>query len=146
MAKKKVTINRFIKENYFLSNFYPCEFEYGGYTYACAEAAFQAQKVARDEDRQQFVGLLGNQAKYLGRSVELRSDWEEVKLDIMKNVRSAKFTQNEDLKKKLIDTGNATLIEGNWWGDQYWGVCGDIGENRLGKLLMELRKELSESV
>ena len=148
MAKKKKTtrvIDRVIKENYFLSNFYPCTIEYGGLIYACAEAAFQAQKVIDDSEKEKFVGLFGSQAKYLGRKAALRPDWEEVKVDIMKNVLYAKFTQNEDLKQQLIATEDAELIEKNWWGDQFWGVCGDIGENKLGILLMELRKELTES-
>lgn len=145
MANTAQTIDRFIKNYYFLSNFYQSEMEYGGIVYQCAEAAFQAQKVTDDAKKQEFANLLGNQAKALGRKVELRSDWEDVKLDIMNNVLYAKFTQNESLKQQLLDTGDAMLIEGNWWGDQYWGVCGGIGENHLGKLLMNLRALLGTS-
>ena len=50
---------------------------------------------------------------------------------------------NPDLKEKLLATGNEELVEGNWWGDQYWGICDGIGKNKLGKLLMKVRKELA---
>ena len=63
----------------------------------------------------------------------------------MKELLMAKFSQNEDLKKKLLDTGDATLIEGNTWGDKYWGVCKGVGKNRLGELLMEVREELKQN-
>ena len=45
------------------------------------------------------------------------------------------------MASRLINTGDAILIEGNTWGDTYWGVCDGVGENRLGKLLMEVREE-----
>ena len=67
---------------------------------------------------------------------------KEVKTNIMYDICLAKFTQNQDLKEKLLKTGNAILIEGNWWNDTYWGVCNGIGENNLGKILMKIREEL----
>ena len=54
----------------------------------------------------------------------------------------AKFTQNEDLKEKLLATGNDILEEGNTWGDRVWGTVNGVGENRLGKILMRVREEL----
>ena len=62
----------------------------------------------------------------------------------MEDICRAKFTQNEELKKKLIDTGDATLIEGNTWNDTFWGVCNGVGENNLGKILMKIREELKD--
>ena len=56
----------------------------------------------------------------------------------------AKFFQNEDLGQKLMNTGDAVLIEGNYWGDRYWGVCNGEGQNKLGKILMKIREELFE--
>ena len=90
----------------------------------------------------EFTELNPSKAKQLGRKVKLRKDWEEVKTNIMYDICLAKFTQNQDLKEKLLKTGNAILIEGNWWNDTYWGVCNGIGENNLGKILMKIREEL----
>lgn len=85
-----------------------------------------------------------SQAKKLGRSVSLRPDWEDIKIDIMYNICKAKFTQNETLKTKLLKTGDATLIEGNTWGDKIWGQVNGVGENNLGKILMRIREELKD--
>ena len=65
-----------------------------------------------------------------------------MKIDIMRQVLKSKFTQNPELKAKLIATGDAELIEGNNWNDRFWGVCRGVGQNHLGKLLMEVRAEL----
>ena len=78
----------------------------------------------------------------LGRRIELRPDWEEVKIEIMRQVLKSKFTHNPELREKLIATGNTELIEGNNWNDRFWGVCRGVGKNHLGKLLMEIRAEL----
>ena len=72
----------------------------------------------------------------------LRNDWEKVKDEIMYNICLCKFTQNEELKQKLLNTGNAELIEGYTWNDTYWGICRGRGKNHLGKILMQIREEL----
>ncbi|KAJ2991714.1 hypothetical protein HDV02_003509 [Globomyces sp. JEL0801] len=78
------------------------------------------------------------------RSLPLRTDWEEVKEDIMREALYAKFTQHEHLKGLLISTGDALLVE-HTKNDRYWGDGGDgSGKNRLGYLLMELRELLKE--
>jgi len=53
-----------------------------------------------------------------------------------------KFARHPGLKASLRQTGNARLVEGNWWGDTFWGVCNGKGTNHLGKVLMEVRREL----
>ena len=71
-----------------------------------------------------------------------RSDWEEVKEDIMFKALQAKFTQHEDLKRMLLSTKDRRLVEHSPY-DSYWGDGGDgSGKNRLGELLMRLRKDL----
>ena len=60
----------------------------------------------------------------------------------MLNVVRAKFDQHPDLAQKLLETGDEELVEGNTWGDRYWGVCGGKGKNMLGKILMRVREEL----
>ena len=74
----------------------------------------------------------------------MRSDWEEVKNKVMYEIVLAKFTQNSDLKEKLLATGDEHLEEGNTWGDTIWGTVDGVGENRLGKILMRVRDELNE--
>ena len=63
----------------------------------------------------------------------------------MYRIVKAKFEQNEQLKKQLLHTGRAKLIEGNWWKDTFWGVHEGVGENHLGKILMKVRKELNNA-
>ena len=64
----------------------------------------------------------------------------------------AKFSQNKDLQKKLLDTKDMELEETNWWHDNCWGNCvcdkckDIIGENKLGKILMRIREELRKEI
>ena len=94
------------------------------------------------EQRKNFLGLDPSSAKRKGRRVKLRNDWEEVKDQIMYEIVLNKFSQNEELRKKLIATGDEYLEEGNTWYDTYWGVCNGKGKNKLGKILMQVREEL----
>ncbi len=135
-------ISEFKHSFYFLSNFYPVPFYYKGVQFLNAEAAFQAQK---DPKRQKEFSCLGpSEAKRLGRRVELREDWELVKESEMFDIVQAKFQQNPELAKKLLETGNAVLIEGNQWHDNIWGSCTcdrckNQGSNKLGRILMAVR-------
>ena len=126
---------------YFLSNFYAAPVTWEGITYQNNEAAFQSAKVTPD-NRKAFAKLNASDAKKLGRQVSLREDWEVVKDNIMYEICLAKFTQNEELKEKLLATGHDMLEEGNTWGDKVWGTVNGVGENRLGKILMRVREEL----
>lgn len=135
-AKEKV-IDSFTDDYNFLSNFYPCRIEAYGYCFNSVEAAFQAAKcLSRAEE---FTTLSAASAKRLGKKVELRPDWEKVKLDIMSDLLYKKF-KNPELRGKLLATKDAILIEGNHWHDTYWGVCRGKGANHLGKQLMEIRE------
>lgn len=138
-------IDRFNGEYEFLSNFYETKITWQGITYRNVEAAYQAQKCP--ECSHEFINLTGAEAKKLGKTVPLASNWEFRKLMVMKNLVYLKFAENEDLKQKLLSTGNEYIEEGNWWGDIYWGVCTNkkynhVGENYLGKILMEVRQIL----
>ena len=77
----------------------------------------------------------------MGRHLPLRPDWEDVKLSVMEGLLRQKFRE-EPFKSQLKATGDAQLVEGNYWGDVYWGVCRGQGENHLGKLLMKIRGEI----
>jgi predicted NAD-dependent protein-ADP-ribosyltransferase YbiA (DUF1768 family) len=61
----------------------------------------------------------------------------------MRGVVLSKFTQNADLKEKLLATGKRYLEETNWWNDVTWGVCKEVGQNLLGEILMDTRAHLN---
>lgn len=149
-------ITRFWGAYGFLSNFYRHPFRYQGFTWPTAEHAFQAEKCAIGSDAQTILHLkTPAEAKAYGRKVLKRKNWEiednELnRVNTMKNILRAKFriwqpdqaTKNP-LAKRLVLTGDRELIEGNTWGDTFWGQCpiGE-GENMLGKLLMQVRSEI----
>ena len=136
-------IKGFRDEYYFLSNMYPCKIQ--GYlgTFSCAETYFQAHKSGLLSDLKRFGNLNGFEAKKLGRTVKLQENWETEKLAVMKRGLLLKFSQNEQLRKQLLATGDTYLEETNEWKDTYWGVYQGKGQNMLGVLLMEVRKELA---
>ena len=135
-------IERFAGPHRFLSNFYPAPLVWEGKYWPTAEHAYQAAKCRRSDQawRIQEAPSPGA-AKKMGRNVELRADWEEVKESVMLSIVRAKF-ENAYLRRLLLATGRAELIEGNYWGDRFWGVCRGQGENRLGKILMRVRGEI----
>jgi len=138
----KMVIDSFDGEFAFLSNFYDSPFEEEGILYPTVEHYFQAMKSKDVEGRKKIAAApTPGKAKYLGRTTELRKDWEEIKDTVMWSGLRHKF-QIPELREKLLATGNEELIEGNWWGDTTWGVCNGKGENRLGKLLMKIREEI----
>lgn len=136
-----MTIDRFHGPYRFLSNFWECEVYFEGTTYQSAEAAYQAAKTLNVNTRAVFALMPPWGAKKAGRKLQLRPDWEDVKLDVMDKILHEKF-KHPELREKLLATGDAELIEGNHWGDIIWGVCNGEGANLLGCLLMALREEL----
>jgi ribA/ribD-fused uncharacterized protein len=141
-------IVEFDGENEFLSNFYHSPIFYEGIVYPTNEHFFQAMKTLDPEERKEIAAAdTPGQAKRMGRSVTLRPDWERIKVDVMRTGLMLKFT-DAALAKKLLDTGDEELVEGNWWHDNTWGNCHCPkcsrlgGRNLLGMLLMEVRKEL----
>lgn len=132
----------FFRNEYdFLSNFYSCKITYEGITYKNAEAAFQAQKENRKTDRIVYSFVDGRTAKKWGRKAKLKEDWNKVKDNIMYEIVKNKFLQNEELKIKLKNI-KEEIVEENYWNDKYWGVCNGIGENKLGKILEKVKKEI----
>lgn len=128
-------IDDFSGEYRFLSNFY----EYRGF---CVENYYQAAKT--DDVGWKARILLAptaRDAKQWGRQAPMRPTWDDEKIAVMRSLLIVKFRATE-LAERLLDTGNARLIEGNTWGDQFWGVCDGKGKNWLGKLLMETRAVL----
>jgi ribA/ribD-fused uncharacterized protein len=134
-------IDSFKGEYEFLSNFYPATVSYEGEVYPSVEHAFQAAKTLNPQMRLKIRLSNASGAKKLGRQLDLRADWETVKVDVMRELLKAKFSDPE-LRAKLKATGEEPLVEGNWWGDTFWGVCRGQGDNHLGVLLMEIRDSL----
>ena len=140
-------IGEFKGEYRFLSNFYPAGFVYQGILWPNSEAAYQAMK-SRDRDVHLMFSTLTHpvQAKHEGRMIDpMREDWDDVKVGIMRDIVYSKFNQNPELKRKLFDTGNAILQEGNTHNDRVWGISpphSGNGKNHLGKILMDVRREL----
>lgn len=142
----KKVINKFEGEYEFLSNFARCSVVYTGNIYPTVEHTYQAAKSLDKSIQKSFTTLpTPGKAKKLGRQIELRPDWEQVKDNIMKNLLRQKFS-HEHFKSQLLATGNTQLVEGNTWNDTYWGVCNGKGLNMLGTLLMEVRSELIEEI
>lgn len=136
------SIDRFMGEYRWLSNFQTAKIEYDGILYPTTEHAYQAHK-SLDLEVRKAISYLSSpgEAKRIGNVITIRSDWELVKLDIMLDVTRLKY-ETKWLRDKLLETGNAELIEGNTWKDTFWGVCRGKGENHLGKILMKVREEI----
>jgi len=80
------------------------------------------------------------EAKRAGRLVTLTSEWEYLKVYRMWRGITMKFNHNTHIRMGLVETRDITLIEGNNWGDKFWGQVNGEGMNMLGRLLMELRE------
>lgn len=129
----------------FLSNFHDCSIQYEGLWYKNAEAAFQSAKTDDVNERLPFMNYSGREAKKEGRKVTLRSDWNNIRINVMYEICKAKFKDNYELRCKLSDTYPKQLIEGNTWGDTFWGCVSDgKGSNFLGRILMIIRDEIIE--
>jgi len=135
-------IDRFFGDYIFLSNFYLHPVHYAGETYPSVEHAFQAAKTLNLAWRERIRRApMPKDAKRLGHRVPLRPDWEQHKVAAMSTLVQAKFA-DPLLVAKLQSTGDALLVEGNTWGDRFWGVDRrtGLGLNHLGRILMAVRE------
>lgn len=141
-------IRKFTGEFAFLSNFHPSPISWDGHQFATVEHAYQAAKTLVKKEQEQIANCkTPGQAKRMGRKITLRNDWEKQKLPVMMWMIKLKF-EDPILRQKLLDTGDAHIVEGNHWHDNIWGECSckkceDIEPtNLLGTLLMEERSQL----
>lgn len=133
----------------FLSNFFPSSFYWRGLIWRTAEHAYQTAKATNPTD----AALVRNQsspgkAKRAGRLIACRSDWDDIKLELMAEIVYAKFNQSPMLRHMLASTGQRYLEEGNLHRDTFWGVYpprSGCGTNHLGWILMEVRERLSQA-
>lgn len=129
----------YFRNNYaFLSNMFPCELKINGLTFSCAEAAFQSFKTTDLEIRKTFQNIDGYEAKKLGRTIDLRDDWNEIRLEVMDAVLRVKFKQHPNLFKQLKEI-DEPIVEDNNWNDTFWGRCNNKGSNNLGMLLERIK-------
>jgi hypothetical protein len=111
------------------------------------EHAYQAAKTLDLEARERIrKAPTPGEAKKLGRRVELRDGWAEMRLEVMEAMLRMKF-RDPDLRRKLYWTRERELVEGNRWGDTFWGKTRDEtgtwqGKNHLGEILMRIREEI----
>ena len=135
-------INRFVGNYSFLNNFHPSTIYVDGISYPTIEHAYQCHKTLDQSSRDIIRNAKDPMsAKKLGRSLMLREDWDLVKVDLMRKFIRLKF-ENPILREMLVSTGDAELIQDNLWNDRFWGVCKGVGENWLGKILVEVRNEI----
>ena len=131
----------------FLSNFWPAEIEVNGLVFPTVETAYQAAKLSLDmpdrvAQQRAFTTMQPGEAKRVGKTCRLRADWNAVKIAIMTRLVAIKFARSTPLARRLQDTNPHELIEGNTWGDTFWGVCNGRGRNELGQTLMLQRTYL----
>ena len=147
-------ITNFGGEHHWLSNFHVADVMFEGIMYRSTEHAFQAAKSLDPEERDvvRRAATSGMAKRAGGRNgfVTLRSDWEQIKVEVMTVVVRDKFTRHPELRAQLLATGECHLLEGNNWHDNCWGncdcgkypECSYPGKNELGKILMKVRAEL----
>ena len=123
----------------FLSNFELGTVIYEGIKYPSSENAYQSAKSLDPKVRETFIDVTPSESKKMGRKIDCREDWDEVKYKVMYDIVLDKFTRNPYLAEMLVETGDRYLEESNHWNDTCWGVCDGIGTNWLGKILMDVR-------
>lgn len=113
-----------------------------GLVYPSTENAYQAYKTLDVGLRQPFTKYTCNESRKAGQLVKLREDWEQVKIDVMRQALERKF-ETLGLGLLLKATEPKHLEECNDWGDRFWGTVNGVGGNNLGKLLMEIRNKIN---
>lgn len=133
----------------FFSNFSRYSIILDGREWPTTEHYFQAQKYINTPRYEDIANAPTPRiAADLGRvrSIPIRPDWEEIKNEIMKKCVLEKVNTYKEIKNALISTGDQEIIEDSPI-DYYWGCGKDgTGKNMLGKILMEIRKELKEEI
>lgn len=133
-------ISEFQGQYRFLSNFWPAVVILDDIYYPSVEHAYQAAKTTHLGWRLYISesptpGIAKKRAREIPREC-LRHDWNIVKQDIMFDILQQKFSFGK-LREQLLATGEDELVEGNTWGDAFWGVCNGKGKNMLGRMFNE---------
>lgn len=137
------TIKAFKGEHVWLSNMYLVNLYYKGLVYPSSENLYHSFKNNSPQWKNTCTKTNPHTLKNRSRKITIVDDWEKIKVDVMRECLVLKFS-HQDLRDKLIATHPCIIEEGNTFGDNFWGV--DMftreGENKLGKLLMEIRDKL----
>ncbi len=131
----------------YLNNFKRADMFVYGRLWKNVESAYQAQKTLVPEEYDAiWLAKTPRIARNLGQTVSIREDWDNIKVAVMYTCVLAKFTQNHDLRALLLSTGNEDIIEDSPI-DWFWGCGADgTGKNNLGKILMQVRDDLSRYI
>ena len=145
---KEIKFYRVNDDYGYMSNFAPYPFSDGSKIWLTSEHYFQAQKFLVPEIQEkirQIASPMDAALEGRNRQNPLRSDWEEVKDEVMLQALRMKFRQNPEIARELLATGDAIIIE-HTQNDAYWADGGDgSGKNKLGLLLMQVREELKNT-
>lgn len=135
-------------ESDIMGNCYPCRIRICGLDFPSAENAFQAMRSPDPDIRASFRYMTPYRAAYAGpRMRRSMPGWNEMQKDVMRQILETKFS-DPDLRKYLLASSGPIEITNmrheNYWGSCACARCHRTGQNRLGKMLEELRSELSE--
>ena len=134
-------IKGFTGEYRWLSNFWPSPFEFNNYAWPTVEHAYVAHKAHPAKLKRTYsmvIEMTAGQAKRYGRTIDIRPDFDMIKLYLMQSLTWKKYQNNDQLLKRLMDT-TGIIEETNDWGDTFWGVCNGEGSNHLGRIIMGVR-------
>ncbi len=141
----------FYEQNFYaLSNFSSFTLRWKGLKFDTSEAAYHWEKFDTfgepENEIQEAIrtAASAHEAFKLGQlhKDKRRPDWDDVKVNIMREILRTKANQHEYIRYKLLQSDNRELIEDSWRDDFWgWGKNKD-GMNILGKLWMEIREEL----
>ncbi|PHS22263.1 MAG: hypothetical protein COA84_13985 [Robiginitomaculum sp.] len=128
----------------FLSNFWPCNISAFGYIYQSVEHAYVASKSTHSDDHLAvFLLKSPGHAKRYGRKLKIRPDFDKIKVHYMRGFLEQKFARGSALRADLDMTKGREIVEGNAWGDTFWGQSPvGTGKNNLGRLLMAIRDDI----
>jgi len=135
------------REFYTFSNFSSFAIEWRGRLWMTSEHAYQAAKFDDSTIQEEIRNARSaHDSKKLAEKYQekIRSNWSEVRLEIMEEILLVKLAQHPYVMKKLLQTGERMLVEDSW-RDAYWGWGPNKdGENHLGRLWMKIRDELEK--
>lgn len=142
----------------FLSNMFPCSFIFENIRFTSSEPCYQFKRARTCNDLNKAHRIIITddpfECKRIGDKVDETDDWDALSESTMRNINKLKFEQNPHLIELLLTTGNCTLQEATT--NTFWGIGASIrskaardntatGQNVLGKILMQLRSELTSN-